>query len=422
MTCHRNRILITDKIPSNSPSSNLNLLRKLLSHNINALQLAGFALANLLGMMIVVLAVQFFFDVRPLFKEGDGLMAPTRIVVAKHISSLRTVTKTPPSFTDEDIEDLRRQPFAERVDAFVSSQYEVIAAVGIQSMGATFSTEMFFEAVPDECIDIDRSRWVDDASSDTLPIILPKNYLNLYNFGYAGARGMPTFSENIVGRLPIRLLLTGPLGEWRMTGKVVGFSKRLNTILVPMAFMQRANSELTGTEPLPPSRLIVTVKNPADERIAAYLSENNYETETSDDDTSRTAGMMRWIIIAVLAIGLCITALAFYVLLLSIFLLLQKHTEKIDTLLLGGYPIRVIARFYHRLALWLNLIIMLISVGIALWIRHTYISRFTQWYERYEVPSPLPLIIAAIVLFVVVCTLNVTAIRRKVKGIWYIHR
>ena len=135
MTCHRNRILITDKIPSNSPSSNLNLLRKLLSHNINALQLAGFALANLLGMMIVVLAVQFFFDVRPLFKEGDGLMAPTRIVVAKHISSLRTVTKTPPSFTDEDIEDLRRQPFAERVDAFVSSQYEVIAAVGIQSWG-----------------------------------------------------------------------------------------------------------------------------------------------------------------------------------------------------------------------------------------------------------------------------------------------
>ena len=400
----------------------MNLLRKLLSHNINALQLAGFALANLLGMTIVVLAVQFFFDVRPLFNEGDGLMAPTRIVVAKRISSLRTLTKKPPLFTADDIDDLRRQPFVQRVDTFLSSQYEVMAAVGIQSMGATFSTEMFFEAVPDACIDIDHSKWTDDTASDTLPIILPKNYLNLYNFGYAGARGMPTFSENIVGKLPIRLLLSGPHGEWHKIGKVVGFSKRLNTILVPLAFMQRANNELVGMDNPPPSRLIVTVHNPADERIATYLSENNYETETSDDDTSRTAGMMRWVIIAVLAIGLCITALAFYVLLLSIFLLLQKHTDKIDTLLLTGYPIHVVARFYHRLALWLNLIIMLASVGIALWIRHTYISRFIQWLERYEAPSPSPLLITAVMLFAVVCTLNITAIRRKVRAIWSKHR
>ena len=236
--------------------------------------MAGFALANLLGMTIVIVAVQFFFDVRPLFQEGDGLLSPTRIVVAKRISSLRTLTRKPPTFTQQDIDDIAQQPFVKRVDPFVSSQFQVEASLGVESMGATFSTEMFFEAVPDACIDIDRSLWVDPLDSDTLPIILPKNYLNLYNFGYAGARGMPTFSEGIVSKMPIHLTLYGATEEWQKWGKVVGFSKRLNTILVPLSFMQRANRTLTGTLEPPPSRLIITVNNPADERIATFLTVN----------------------------------------------------------------------------------------------------------------------------------------------------
>lgn len=397
-------------------------LRKLLSRNINALQMIGFALANLLGMTIVTVAVQFYFDVRPLFQEGDGLLAPTRIVVAKRISSLRTLTRKPPTFTQHDIDDIAQQPFVERVDPFVSSQFQVEASLGIESMGATFSTEMFFEAVPDACIDIDRTLWHDPIDSDTLPIILPKNYLNLYNFGYAGARGMPTFSEGIVGKMPIRLTLYGPNEQWQKWGKVVGFSKRLNTILVPLSFMQRANHALAGTAQPAPARLIVTMNNPADQRIATYLADNNYETETTDDDTSRTAGMLRWVILAVLTIGLCITALAFYVLLLSIFLLLQKHTDKIDTLLLIGYPLRSITRFYHRLAIWLNALVMVAAVALALWIRTAYLTRFTQWYERYDAPTPLPLLLTAALLFALVATLNYSAIQRKVKHIWTMHR
>ena len=384
--------------------------------------MAGFALANLLGMTIVIVAVQFFFDVRPLFQEGDGLLSPTRIVVAKRISSLRTLTRKPPTFTQQDIDDIAQQPFVKRVDPFVSSQFQVEASLGVESMGATFSTEMFFEAVPDACIDIDRSLWVDPLDSDTLPIILPKNYLNLYNFGYAGARGMPTFSEGIVSKMPIHLTLYGATEEWQKWGKVVGFSKRLNTILVPLSFMQRANRTLTGTLEPPPSRLIITVNNPADERIATFLTDNNYETETADDNTSRTAGMLRWVILAVLTIGLCITALAFYVLLLSIFLLLQKHTDKIDTLLLAGYPLSNITRFYHRIAIWLNLVVMLLSVAIAIWVREAYVERFVQWYERYDSPTLLPLLLTAVLLFALVATLNYFAILRKVRRIWGMHR
>ena len=50
------------------------LVWKLLRQHISVGQLAGFFLANLFGMMIVLLSVQFYRDVLPVFTEGDSFM------------------------------------------------------------------------------------------------------------------------------------------------------------------------------------------------------------------------------------------------------------------------------------------------------------------------------------------------------------
>ena len=47
------------------------LVWKLLRQHISIGQLAGFFLANLFGMMIVLLSVQFYKDIIPVFTEGD---------------------------------------------------------------------------------------------------------------------------------------------------------------------------------------------------------------------------------------------------------------------------------------------------------------------------------------------------------------
>ena len=49
------------------------LVWKLLRQHISIGQLAGFFLANLFGMMIVLLSVQFYKDVIPVFTEGDRI-------------------------------------------------------------------------------------------------------------------------------------------------------------------------------------------------------------------------------------------------------------------------------------------------------------------------------------------------------------
>ena len=47
------------------------MIWKLLRQHISVSQLAGFFLANLFGMIIVLLGVQFYRDVLPIFTQGD---------------------------------------------------------------------------------------------------------------------------------------------------------------------------------------------------------------------------------------------------------------------------------------------------------------------------------------------------------------
>ena len=54
---------------------------KLLKQHISKAQLAGFFLANLCGTIIILLSVQFYQDVKPLFMGGDSFMSKDYIIV-----------------------------------------------------------------------------------------------------------------------------------------------------------------------------------------------------------------------------------------------------------------------------------------------------------------------------------------------------
>jgi len=397
------------------------LLYRLLSRHLNAGQLAGFVLANLCGMTIVLAAVQFATDIIPMFTGSDSFMKPGQMVMAKHVSTVRTLTGKAPTFTQKEIADVRHQPFVSDVGTFTPSLFSVVATLGSQKLGVEFSTEMFFEAVPDAFMDVDTSRWHWKEEDEEVPIVLPRNYLNLYNFGFASSQGLPALSESLVSMVKIRFILRGSAGRKELTGRVVAFSKKLNTILVPQAFMDEMNTTLSPERKPEPSRLIVTVSTPADERIAEYLSNHSYETEADDAEAARTAHLLRIIISIVLVVGLIISALAFYVLLLSIFLLLQKNTEKIDTLLLIGYSPQAVARPYHLLTISLNTLVLILSVIIVLLLRGYYLPLFGQLYPSYSAASLSPALLTGVALYLLVTLLNYVAIRRKVMSVWHLH-
>ena len=92
--------------------------------------------------------------------------------------------------------------------------------------------------------------------------------------------------------------------------------------------MNWANKNFAPDAEAQPARLIIEVSNPADSSIASYFQKKGYETEDGKLDAGKTTYFLRLIVGIVLGVGLFISILSFYILMLSIFLLLQKNTTK----------------------------------------------------------------------------------------------
>lgn len=399
----------------------MKLIWKLLRQHISIGQLAGFFLANLFGMVIVLLSVQFYKDIIPMFTEGDSFMKKDYIIATKKISTLGAFARKSNTFSPQEIENLKKQPFTKSVGAFTPSQFKVSAGLGMQEAGIRLSTDMFFEAVPDEYVDVKLDKWHFDEETHTIPIIIPRNYLNLYNFGFAQSRSLPKLSEGVMSLVQMDIMMRGNGRVEQYKGNIVGFSNRLNTILVPESFMRWANKNFAPEAEAQPSRLIIEVGNPADASIAKYFQQKGYETEDGKLDAGKTTYFLRLIVGIVLGVGLFISVLSFYILMLSIFLLLQKNTTKLENLLLIGYSPARVARPYQILTLGLNIVVLIVSISLVAWLRHSYTATLSLLFPQLEIGSLWPAITIGILLFVIVSAFNLFTIRKKVYSIWRGH-
>ena len=397
----------------------MSLVWKLMRRHISMGQLAGFFFVNLCGMVIVLLGIQFYQDVAPVFTEGDSFMKKDYLIVSKKVSTLGSFVGKSSTFSSNEIEEILDQPFTKEVGAFTPSQFKVSAGVGMEQIGLNMSTAMFFESVPDKYVDVNLDEWHFEPGQEIVPIIIPRNYLNLYNFGFAQSRSLPQLSEGVMNLINLEVRISGGGRQNTYKGKIAGFSNRLNTILVPESFMVWANANYSdGKSDKEPSRLIIEVGNPTDDRIARFFKEHGYETEDDKLDAGKTTWFLKVVVGIVLAVGLLISILSFYILMLSIYLLLQKNTTKLENLLLVGYAPGRVALPYQMLTVGLNALVLVLSVGIVLYVRTLYLDVVEKMFPSLGEGSYGWMIAIGIMLFVGVSFLNVVAIRRKVASIW----
>ena len=397
----------------------MSLVWKLMRRHISLGQLAGFFFANLCGMVIVLLSIQFYQDVAPVFTEGDSFMKKDYIIVSKKVSTLGSMVGKSSVFTAEEIDELKAEEFTKGVGEFTPSQFKVSAGVGMEQLGLNLSTAMFFESVPDAYVDVNLDEWHFEPGQEEVPIIIPRNYLNLYNFGFAQSRGLPQISEGVINMMNLDVRISGGGRRDTYRGRIAGFSNRLNTILVPESFMTWANVHYgEGGIRREPSRLIVEVDNPTDDRIARFFRERGYETEDDKLDAGKTTWFLKVVVGIVLSVGLLISVLSFYILMLSIYLLLQKNTTKLENLLLIGYGPHRVALPYQTLTIGLNAVVLLLSVGVVMWVRTLYLDVVEKLFPSLDAGGCWVMIAVGLLLFVAVSFFNVVAIRKKVLSLF----
>ncbi len=391
------------------------MIWRLLRQHISVVQLVGFALANLIGTLIILLAMQFYLDLAPAFTTDDGILGNDYLIVSKTFTTIEGASRTDNSgFDAKEIQDLARQDFCRELGSFTASNYEVSCSLGIDGMPA-FGTEMFFESVPDAFVDTHTEQWRWTEQSDVVPIILPRTYLALYNFGFAQSRQLPKMNEGLITMIELNLTLAGNGLRERMKGRVVAFSNRLNTILVPQSFMTWSNDRYAPGVSSEPTRLIVKVGNPTDAAIPAYTESHGYEIQDNKLAASRTTFMLKVIAAIIIMVGTLISLLSFYILMLSIYLLVQKNTYKLQNLLLIGYSTRSVSLPYQLLTIFINATVMILSIAVICFARDCYMDILWQLFPDMPQGSMLYTMLLAMLLFLLVSAVNIVAIRRKIE-------
>jgi len=397
----------------------MELLFKLLRQNLNIWQLLGFTVANLLGAIIVLVGIQTWHDVDQLLQQDDHFLSSNYLVISKPVgggSLLGSImgNKKAPGFTEQEAKALDELSAVEGVGKFTTAKFTVEGAITFG--GNRMQTEMFLESVPDNFLDVKSEEWYADFEGSFIPVILPRSYMSIYNFGFASGRGLPQVGEGMIKSFPFELTLSGNDLRRSYKGRVVGFSNRLNTILVPDDFLKQANAQLApeavGESGVTPSRLILSVGKDTDGALIDFIHQKGYNIDGNSEQTLRMQTLIHGIVGAVVALGLVVSLLSFYLLMISILLLIEKNRDKFSNLHALGYGIGQIARPYQLLVVLLNVVVWVLSLigSMMAYSRLEYLFRMVN--PEFETSASVVACLAAIFLCLLFLGLHLLIIYR----------
>ena len=95
------------------------LLTALLRKNISISQTVGYTLANLVGLSIILIALQFYADAGKVISGEENISGADYIVITKHVSPIGGGNLT---FSQEQIDDIKAQPWAADAAPFTPRQ------------------------------------------------------------------------------------------------------------------------------------------------------------------------------------------------------------------------------------------------------------------------------------------------------------
>ncbi len=322
------------------------MLRSLLWKSQKVGQLVAACIGAGLGLCILLFSIQTYLDLRSLLVEKEQLIRPEYLVINKPVSLISSFRGGAPSFSTREIAEIKSQEFIKDVASFQNSRFRTYASLSVGSKSMELRTDLFFEAVPGSYVDVEAEKWQWSPGQKQVPIVIPTDYLNLYNFGFAPSQGLPTISPATAEMVSLNLVVYGGNKRETFVGRIVGFSDRLNSILVPEPFLEFANKEFAEEDAKDPSRLILVTEDPSSADLIRFLEEKGYETNQDQLRSGRMNLILTSIFGILAVIGVLLIGLSLLVFLVTFQLIISRNREEIRLLLHLGYPPVSIERLY----------------------------------------------------------------------------
>lgn len=335
------------------------LLKKIIKTGAGRLRymLAMFGLG--IALLLILAAIQLQVNYNQLLHGSNVQDSIANFLVVNRIVNDETRGKT--QLSDEEIEDLKKQTFIDAVGVVTPSRFKVSANGGTN---LPFYTDLFFESVPDNFLDVKSADWKWDDNSQFIPIVIPNMFLDLYNFGFASSQNLPQLSQDLIKNIPVQLSIQTPAGPKNFYAKIVGFSDRISSILVPQAFMEWANKNFATEAPKGASRVVIRTKDPSNPQLTDYLNAHNLSTDTDKTRFSKYRKVVSFVVRISWFTGVAMLIFALLVFSLFIELTIASSKEEIKLLITLGSSPKQLKRFLMKQLFPLNVVIMVIVLII----------------------------------------------------------
>ncbi|WP_282032223.1 FtsX-like permease family protein [Winogradskyella eximia] len=386
------------------------MIKKLQKKTLVKTQLFGYVLTLLIGVFIIVSTIQLFIDVKPLINEKTDVFNAKTAVISKQVSVFKSIDKQKIYFKPNELEDLKAQPFVKNISVFNNANFKIKAFSNQSESIPLFQTDLFFESIPDDYLDVKSEDWQWDQTENFVPIVIPESYLTLYNFGFAESQGLPVLSKNTISQIAFNLKVSGNSNTEVYSSKIVGFSNKINSILVPEAFLSYANTKFGRADTSRISRVLVEFNNPSDENILRYFNDNNYDISKEKLEFSKLSFFFKSGLIFITGIALVIIALSIAFILLSFNLIIQKNKDVIVNLYTIGYTYQSIAKFYQIVISVTTVIAVVFGIAISYYIRSVYIKKFKTVFDFSESNNQI-VVIGCVLAIILVSIYNVYIIK-----------
>ncbi len=392
------------------------MLKKILFRERTNVQFIFATAGALIGLTALLLSLQLILDVQSFHSNEEELFGPNSVVIQKKVTKLTTIGINSTEFMPEDLKRLREKEFITDVAPFASADFKV----GISEVEGDglphFYADMFFQSIPNRFMDIDVD-WNWNEQSEFIPIVLPRDFIMIINYGFAQSQGMNQISEDLLMAARLTIHINGNGQKTQMIGRVVGFSQKISSILVPESFLTYSNALYGNGNIQNPSRVFITTKDDSYGELEELMEEMNLDISKSAIDVAKIKTIIA-VVIGIFGIA------SILIMLLSLLgfvqysqLVLSKASYEIKTLLRIGYSIRQIVNTFIRQLSFTFGIITVSAVVIMLIVKYLMVN---PWLEKnginIEGSSLLIAIVTAVLCFVLFIFANYVNVKKTVRS------
>jgi len=362
------------------------------------------------AMVLILAAVQIQVNYNDLLHSKTNQDSIANFLVLN--KSINNANRNSTTLSDENIAALKKQSFVDEVGILIPSRFK--ASVESNSDRFPFATDIAFESVPASFIDVNNVNWKWDENSNYIPIIAPNMFLDFYNFQFSLSQNLPQLTQDIVKLIVFKVNIHTATGIISFNGRIVGFSDRITSLLVPQDFMNWANEKYNLGQQSQPSRVIIKTKDPGNPALVKYLQDNGLVTDADKTRFSKYRQIVNTVVNISWITGAVMLVFALLIFTLFIQLTIASCKEEIKLLITLGASPKQLQGFLIKQFFPSNVIIIVISLlaicGLQymaydfLQVQHIFISQFISYYT----------LLAAWVILLVLWFVNVSAIRKYI--------